>query len=163
MLEECLSNRGTFIKLALIFDVVRVFAAGGWTYISSSEHLLFHEVCFVFYVVLSFIWMGIHTPLFYAAKVKPLKGNASDAAAKNILFSFRWKLVCATIQVTMFIVSLYFFLIEHQQKCLAGAYSKYALCEWILSACNILYDASCYLDFKNTYFTLPEKEKKGKE
>lgn len=36
---------------------------------SSSEYLFFHEVSFVIYVVGSFVWALIHTPLFYATKV----------------------------------------------------------------------------------------------
>jgi len=165
MLQELLPDRSGILKIAFILDMLRIFAAGGWTYISSSEFLLVHEVCFVLYVVLSFLWVGLHTWLFYSAKVKPLKNSNSSveqANSNNALFSFRWKLVCAIVQLVMFLISLYYFLIEHQQKCLPGAYSKYALCEWVLSAANILYDASCYLDFKSSYFTLAKEKVKSK-
>lgn len=72
--------------------------------------------------------------------------------------SYYWKLSCLVLHIVFFFVSLYYFLIEHQQYCMAGGYSRYALCEWSMSFCNILYDASGYLDFEGTHITLSEED-----
>jgi len=160
LLEALSSSRKskTLIKTALLVDWLRIAAAGGWTYISSSEYNFEHSVCYIIYVVFSFIYMGIHTPLFYQAKVSTSVSFTSKQQS-NHQFSYKWKTTCFVLHILLFFVSLYFFLIEHQKYCLPGSYSRYALCEWILSACNILYDTSYYLDFEGSHFTL-EQEKR---
>jgi hypothetical protein len=60
------------IEIGLFMDVLRVLAAAGWTYISSSEYLFYHEICFVIYIVFSLFWCGFHTYLFKKFKINHL-------------------------------------------------------------------------------------------
>ncbi len=166
LLSDALPSRKAIIKTAFIIDVSRIVAAGGWTFISSSEYNFEHSVCYVIYAVSSFVYMAIHTPLFYQTK-----GKTGSRIESTFTMSYRWKQVMFILHVLMFFVSLYFFLIEHQQHCMPGGtyitcpltisgYSRYALCEWVLSVCNVLYDTSSYLDFDGYYITLEEQEKR---
>jgi len=157
LLQEALPEKKSLIKTALALDVTRIISAGLWTYISSTDYNEFHSVNYVLYMVLSFVWCGIHTPLFFKAKVE---NHTGELHYKRNVYSYKWKRNCLWVQFGMFAVSLYFFIYEHNMNCFAGAYSKYALCEWVLSAANILYDLSCYLDFQESYLTLEQEKKK---
>jgi hypothetical protein len=118
LLFDSIPAKKTLIKVALFIDLSRIAAAGGWTYISSSEYLFEHSVCYVIYAVFSFVFMGIHTPLFFQARLKDNKLDPKQhAKAKK---SYYFKLSCLWLHVIFFFVSLYFFLIEHQTHCMAG-------------------------------------------
>lgn len=115
---DSLPSRKKLIQSSLIIDLTRIAAAGGWTYISSSEYLFEHSVCYVIYAVFSFVFMGIHTPLFFQARLKD-KQHEPKVHAK-IKKSYYFKLTCLVLHVLFFFVSLYFFLIEHNKHCMAG-------------------------------------------
>jgi hypothetical protein len=142
ILVDSLASQKSLIKSALVVDLLRIGAAGGWTYISSSEYNFEHSVCFVLYVLFSLIYMTIHTPLFYKAKIASPSSSTTTKGHTRLSGiaqkSYKWKAICFGGHIVFFLISLYFFLIEHQKHCMPGGYSRYALCEWILSAFNIL-------------------------
>jgi len=150
--QRVLKNHPFLVKLLFIPDFLRIFAAAGWTYVSSSEYLFIHEVCFVCYVLSSLIWCGIHTSMFRSAIIS--KSKSMNPEILRFQRSYRWKLSCFFIQLIAFFISLYFFLVEHRYYCMKGAYSRYAICEWIFSAANIIYDTMCYMDFEGSYFEI---------
>lgn len=99
-----------FNNLAFIFDIMRIFTAGMWIYVSSSEHLFTHEVSFVGYVLFSMLFMIVHTILFYKAKASKPRAHPVDQA------SFKWKLGLAIPHCTLFFASLHFFF-QHTLDC----------------------------------------------
>jgi len=73
--------------------------------------------------------------------------------------SYNMKWWFALIQGIAFFCSLYYYF-DHINHCTPAAYSKYALLEWILSACNILFDATAYFDLENSYLAVGFREEK---
>ncbi|KAN0021854.1 hypothetical protein ACTFIV_009099 [Dictyostelium citrinum] len=161
---------GYLIPMSTVFDTIRVFSAGGWIYISSSEHLFSHQVGFVSYVIFSFLYMYTHCAVLYHTKIKfrpgfenqsissiILKGNYSPKTQKD-LFSFKWKAILGVAHFLLFVGSLKYF-VDHTFYCVYLSYSKYSIFEWLLATTNILYDTLTYLDFDGLYFTLHREKK----
>jgi hypothetical protein len=155
------------LKIGIFIDIIRIFAAGGWTYISSSEYLLYHDICFVLYISFSFLWFFIHTSLFKITKIHPIMKNQQNynmisLENKRIIKSYNIKWWCFLIQFITFIISVYIYIVEHNLKCTAGAYSFYSLLEWLLAICNICYDTSSYLDFQKYNLSINYEEEPKK-
>jgi len=139
------------IKWAFIFDFSRILCAGIWTYVSSSDHLLIHEVFYVFYVLLSFTFMTMHTWLYSKSASQAIQGDSKGAniqpSESNLSYqSYKWKYRFCFTQWLMFCFSLFFFY-QHNVNCRPGAYSMYALVEWTLAICNVFYEATYIFDF----------------
>jgi len=156
LLDRAIPDRKAYIVMEFAIDILRIFAAGGWTYISSSEYLLIHEICFVCYVLFSFIYCGMHLSTHHQAYIQ--NSNQEGQKLERLKRSYFWKRIFVWVQFLCFAAMLYYFY-EHRMYCTTAAYSKYALLEWILSMCNILYDATYYWDFQGHYFTLSNDEK----
>ncbi|EGC38376.1 hypothetical protein DICPUDRAFT_28771 [Dictyostelium purpureum] len=166
---EATKRLNYLIPLSTIFDTIRVFSAGGWIYISSSEHLFSHQVGFVSYVIFSFLYMYTHCVVLYLTKIKfrPGQDNSSltsiilgsySPSTQKDLFSFKWKVILGVTHFLLFIGSLKYF-VDHTFYCVYLSYSKYSIFEWLLAITNIFYDTLTFLDFDGLFFTL-HKEKK---
>eukprot|EP01132_Coremiostelium_polycephalum_P006661 gene6661-8240_t len=137
----------TLVPLSTVFDTIRVFSAGGWIYISSSEHLFSHQVGFVSYVIFSFLFMYTHSAVLYHSKIK-FKYTTHGSGSNRGLLS----LILPNYS------SLKYF-VDHTFYCVYLSYSKYSIFEWLLAFTNVAYDTLTYFDFEGLYFTL-HKEKK---
>eukprot|EP01133_Synstelium_polycarpum_P003826 gene3826-4417_t len=160
------------IPLSTIFDTIRVFSAGGWIYISSSEHLFAHQIGFVSFVIFSFAFTYTHTAVIYHTRIK-FKHNASgnrsilsliipnySPRTQKDLFSFKWKVILGVTHFLLFIGSLKYF-VDHTFYCVYLSYSKYSIFEWLLACANVGYDTLTYLDFEGLYFTLHRESVKN--
>eukprot|EP01112_Ceratiomyxa_fruticulosa_P004888 TRINITY_DN15451_c0_g1_i1.p1 TRINITY_DN15451_c0_g1~~TRINITY_DN15451_c0_g1_i1.p1 ORF type:complete len:261 (-),score=27.06 TRINITY_DN15451_c0_g1_i1:74-796(-) len=129
--------------ISAVLDIIRIFSAGGWIYITSSDFLRFHEVSFILYVLSSFIYMGTHCTLFYQVRISQHRrgGRPVNAPSPSDQKSLRWKLIFFALHVILFFSSLHFFF-EHILHCVPAAYSYYALFEWVLAFCNVAFDAT---------------------
>ncbi|KAF2071534.1 hypothetical protein CYY_007159 [Polysphondylium violaceum] len=171
MVLQSINALNYLIPLSTVFDTIRVFSAGVWIYVSSSEHLFSHQVGFVSYVIFSFAFMYTHTAVLYHTKIKfkpgmegqsPWKiilGANYSASTQKDLFSFKWKAISGVVHFLLFIGSLKYF-VDHTFYCVYLSYSKYSIFEWLLAFTNVFYDSLTYLDFEGLYFTL-HKEKKS--
>jgi len=140
----------SFNSVATFLDAMRIFTAGMWIYVTSSEDLIVHEVSFVLYVLSSIIFTVVHTILFYQVKINKPRPHPRDVT------SFKWKLGLGITHGVLFFSSLHFFF-EHL-NCKQYAYSKYAIMEWILAVCNVGFDMMMYIDFRAVTFKM-HKEK----
>eukprot|EP01065_Artemidia_motanka_P018218 TRINITY_DN21549_c0_g1_i1.p1 TRINITY_DN21549_c0_g1~~TRINITY_DN21549_c0_g1_i1.p1 ORF type:complete len:985 (+),score=269.31 TRINITY_DN21549_c0_g1_i1:50-2956(+) len=141
------STRRCDVTTGFYFDLIRIVAAGMWTYVSSSEHLLVHEVAFVLYVVAGFVAQGAQTSAAFRVSRLP------SAASERLRWSFRAKAFLFGGQV-LFACGVGYFFVEHRTYCLPGGYSKSTLCEWCFSACNVLYDLTCMHDLRGMAFSV---------
>eukprot|EP01116_Phalansterium_solitarium_P018303 TRINITY_DN4810_c0_g1_i1.p1 TRINITY_DN4810_c0_g1~~TRINITY_DN4810_c0_g1_i1.p1 ORF type:complete len:261 (-),score=99.49 TRINITY_DN4810_c0_g1_i1:287-1069(-) len=146
------SEKALRTKAVYLIDWARVLAAGGWTYISSSEDNDIHSLFFVIYVLGSFAYSILYTPLFYEARIK--RAAVKDSAEyQRFVMSYRLKLACCLIQIGC-VPFLAYTHVLHNEYCTPGAYSFYAIFEWILSAANIFYDHTFYFDYQGVFWTL---------
>eukprot|EP00755_Sulcionema_specki_P027726 Sspe_Gene.17043::Locus_6039_Transcript_1_1_Confidence_1.000_Length_679::g.17043::m.17043 len=96
------------VGISFVFDIVRIVAAGMWTYVSSSEHLLVHEVAFVVYVVAGFLFQCLQTVVAF---------RLSRAHNKTIFrTAFRAKATLLALQVA-FACGVGFFFVQHRSHC----------------------------------------------
>eukprot|EP01062_Namystynia_karyoxenos_P042610 TRINITY_DN31191_c0_g1_i1.p1 TRINITY_DN31191_c0_g1~~TRINITY_DN31191_c0_g1_i1.p1 ORF type:complete len:998 (+),score=284.46 TRINITY_DN31191_c0_g1_i1:107-3100(+) len=128
------------------FDLVRIVAAGMWTYVSSGEHLLVHEVAFVVYVVAGFIAQAAQT----SAAARAARACTSQPRLRS---SFRAKAALLSVQVVAACGVGYFF-VQHRRHCAPGGYSRSTVCEWIFSTANVLYDLTCAWDLRGVAFSI---------
>ncbi|EFA76248.1 transmembrane protein [Heterostelium album PN500] len=142
---ESMRKLAFLIPVSTVLDTLRVFAAGGWIYISSSEALFPHQVGFVSYVIFSFAFIS-STDITLTATGHSL--NSSPAATAP-----RHKRICSPSSG-----SVYSYFVDHTFYCVYLSYSKYSIFEWLLAFTNVGYDTLTYLEFEGLYFTL-HKEK----
>ncbi|KYR00173.1 S60 ribosomal protein L12 [Tieghemostelium lacteum] len=161
-LNASIKSITTLIPLCTIFDTLRVFSAGVWIYVSSSEWLFFHQCGFVSYVIFSFLYMYTYTSLFYQTRIKfkvqhttfwSLIFKSYDRKTQKELFSLKWKVIVGITHFLLFISSLKYF-VDHEFHCVYLAYSKYSVFEWSLAIFNVGYDILTYFDLDSLYFTL---------
>eukprot|EP00741_Cyanophora_paradoxa_P016363 tig00020912_g15799.t1 len=119
-------------NLAVAF--ARTWAAGFWIYVTSSDFHSFHISAFVGYLLTSMLNMIFTTILAFKSRQRDRK----SPYAKTI-FLLGHQLAWWT--------ALYFYL-EHKDE-EPGAYSYYAMCEWTVGICDVLFEASGWLDFRD--------------
>ena len=143
------SGRSWDINIGLVCDCIRIFSAGIWTYVASSEHLLIHEVAFVVYLVSGFLCQSLQTLVAYRIhKAHPGKQNFQKA--------YRSKLLLYVLQI-VFAIGVGVLFHRHRTYCLPGGYSLANMSEWAFSTCNVLYDYKGYLDLEGLTFTIALK------
>ncbi|GAA5996073.1 Cwh43p [Rhodotorula paludigena] len=119
---------------------VRTVSCGGWVFITSSDHGDAHDIFMVLYIVLNLPYMILHT-IFTPAK------TTSKTLRRVLGTSFF---------ATLF--PLVYFYIQHKQKRIAGAYSVYALFEWLLIILDVSFDSIFILDYSPPSNALPPLE-----
>ena len=133
------------------------FALGLLTAVSSSEHLLVHEVAFGTFALASVVNMYLTCSLLGTAVGAAGKGDAGgrregggggssggsssvgrdkgwgDRVSKQR--SFTWRRACSLAAAGSLAVALYFFY-AHNAYCISYGYSLFALFEWLFVAAN---------------------------
>ncbi|GAM25907.1 hypothetical protein SAMD00019534_090820 [Acytostelium subglobosum LB1] len=168
--HESVRKLDWLIPVSTVLDVLRVFAAGGWIYISSSEHLFAHQIGFVSYVIFSFAFMYTHSAVLYHTRIKfkyNAQGNRSlssllltsySSKTQKDIFSWKWKVILGITHFLLFVGSLKYF-VDHTFYCVYLSYSKYSIFEWLLAFTNVGYDTLTFLEFDGLYFTLHRDKK----
>lgn len=121
-------------KLPLILfvvGVVRTFTCGGWTYITSTDDHDWHDIFMISYIVLTLPWMVLAT----------VTSRPQSKARKH-------RRIVGITFFSMLIPLIYLF-IQHKVHRVAGAYTKYAFCEWSLILLDVAFDAGSAYDFSN--------------
>ncbi|GAV54420.1 hypothetical protein ZYGR_0AL01520 [Zygosaccharomyces rouxii] len=110
----------------LIIGLVRTVSCGGWVYITRTDDQDVHDLFMILYIALKLPW--------------------DVCVIRSSEKSKKWrKLISASFFVTM--VPLVQFFVRHKVHIVPGAYSIYALFEWLLIALDIAFDAFSIEDF----------------
>ncbi|XP_055333657.1 post-GPI attachment to proteins factor 2-like [Paramacrobiotus metropolitanus] len=111
------------------------------TYVSSTENYKIHEAMFVCFVAFSVCYMIDTLFLFW----RLCREYSADTDLKK---SLRYKFVFFVVNVSVFLISLYFFF-RHNWYCEPGVYTMFAICEYLVVLSNIAFHGTAYLDFKD--------------
>lgn len=118
-------------KIIFWIGVFRTFTCGGWTYVTSTDDHHWHDIFMVSYLVATVPWtlgcLALSPPHPEAIKYRKIMAG-----------SFFGMLVPLT----------YFFL-QHKIHKVAGAYTTYAFCEWIVVLLDVGFDAVTVYDFSS--------------
>lgn len=85
-------------------------------------------------------------------KERKLKHVKIASLKESYSFSLKFKSVCLSIMIILGGIAAYFYLL-YQSK-VFGAFSKYALLEWVILIFELLFDLTAYWDFKGLNITL---------
>lgn len=121
---------------AFICGVVRTFTCGGWVYITSTDDHDAHDVFMIAYIVLTLPW-EICTTLLSPKGLTQRRGRFWTS------FTF----------FAMLVPLIYWF-IQHKVHIVAGAYSYYAYCEWLLIFLDVAFDTWSVIDFSDLLVTI---------
>ncbi|GAA95765.1 uncharacterized protein L969DRAFT_22304 [Mixia osmundae IAM 14324] len=119
----------------LLVGTLRSIAAGGFTYVTSSDDPYAHDVFMISYLVLTILWQGI---CWYAS-----------GTVQARLWRKRF-----TVSFYATLVPLVYWYIQHKVKRQAGAYSIYSLFEWSIIIQDVLFDAANYFDLEGLAVTV---------
>ncbi|KAK3720608.1 Protein cwh43 [Vermiconidia calcicola] len=139
----CLTNRpgSTLPKVVAGVGVFRTLTCGGWTYVTSTDDHMRHDIFMVSYLVATIPWtlgcLALSPPNPTAIKYRKYFASAFFATL---------------------VPSLYFFL-QHKIHRVPGAYTIYAFFEWSLVLLDVGFDAVTAVDFKS--FEVVIKDVKG--
>lgn len=128
--------------MLFVVDGARIFAAGGWIFVSSKESMAVHVMSFIIYVFLS---------ILVAMLLPVLLGRLADLPRTTALAKAQL-LRARTAKRSLLLVqgaALLYAIVAHgrHRRCVPGAYSHFALAEWAFALGNILFDGSTFLEF----------------
>lgn len=116
--------------ILLLVGVLRTFTCGGWTYITSTDDHDWHDIFMISYIVLTLPWMVLAT-------ITSRPQSSARKYRRNVGITF----------FSMLVPLIYLF-VQHKVHRVAGAYTKYAFCEWSLIILDIAFDAGTAYDFE---------------
>ncbi|KAK6442875.1 Protein cwh43 [Oleoguttula sp. CCFEE 5521] len=130
-LNYCVTNRqGSFLpKFVAAVGVFRTFTCGGWTYVTSTDGHMAHDVFMVAYLVATIPWTVGNIALSPA-------GTRSLRLRKYFGAGF-----------FLMLVPLTYFFLQHKIHRVPGAYTTYAMCEWLVVLLDVAFDAVTAVDF----------------
>ncbi|KAH8923686.1 hypothetical protein BT69DRAFT_1349992 [Atractiella rhizophila] len=124
-------------KWTVLAGFIRTLMCAGWVYITSTDDHDWHDIYMISYMVLTIPWMYGCTTLT-APSLPHIKK--------------RRILVAGTFFGT--IVPLIYLFIQHKVHRVAGAYSKYAICEWTLVFSDVIFDSLTSEEFSRFKLTI---------
>ncbi|CAG8578342.1 5886_t:CDS:10 [Ambispora leptoticha] len=119
-------------KIHAIVGIIRTFSCGGWTYITSTEDHLIHDIAMITYVVLTLPWM------LGCLAIAPPHNKQAQSYRRWLVFLFFGTLV-----------PMIYFYIRHKSYAIPGAYTIYAFHEWSLIFYDLAFDAISLYDFNS--------------
>mgnify|MGYP001761897066 FL=1 len=120
----------------LAVGMLRTFSCGGWVYVTSTDHSLFHDAMMGTYLGLTPPWM-----ILCATSLGPGVPDAVHKRAQRL----RMLSAGAFYACTPFMVHLY---LRHKRDHVPGMYTYYSLLEWSLVVLDVLYDAASAWDLE---------------
>ncbi|ORX62853.1 hypothetical protein DM01DRAFT_1297685 [Hesseltinella vesiculosa] len=126
-----------FGKFLLVVGLIRTLSCGGWTYITSTDDHLAHDIAMVVYLLCTLPWqLGTlyTTPGKYPAARK-------------------WRRIFTCAFFGSLPPMIYYF-IQHKVHRIPGAYTTYAFFEWSLILYDVAFDAVTAIDFQNFEFNI---------
>ncbi|KAI8342279.1 Frag1/DRAM/Sfk1 family-domain-containing protein [Chlamydoabsidia padenii] len=131
------SSSPAFGKFLLIVGLVRTISCGGWTYITSTDDHLAHDIAMIVYLVCTLPWQlgSLYTT--------PKRNHAA----------LKWRRFFTMAFFASLPPMIYFFL-QHKIHKVPGAYTTYAFFEWSLILYDVAFDAVTALDFQTFEFTI---------
>lgn len=138
-LLAALQGRPKRAAFLLVVGILRTFSCGGWIFVTSSDHALLHDVTMGLYIGLTPIWMAA---CFVSLAPAP---DSKHAEAHQIAQRVRTYAAIAFYSCTPFMVRLY---LRHRRDNVKGAYTDYAMFEWLLVVFDVLFDMGSVWDLK---------------
>ncbi|KAI8081732.1 Frag1/DRAM/Sfk1 family-domain-containing protein [Halteromyces radiatus] len=131
------SSSPAFGKFLLIVGLVRTISCGGWTYITSTDDHLAHDIAMIVYLICTLPWQlgGLYTT--------PIRNPAA----------LKWRRFFTIAFFASLPPMIYFFL-QHKVHKIPGAYTTYAFFEWSLILYDVAFDAVTALDFQTFEFSI---------
>jgi hypothetical protein len=123
------ASQDSMANIMLIVGLARTFACGGFVYVTTSDDHSWHDMARITYITLTVGWV------FGLVKYGPLKDGSSSMLRRRIAIA---------MMIVFALMGHYFS--QHRVYQVPGAYSKYALLEWILVTLDIAFDAASIKD-----------------
>ncbi|CAO3617811.1 unnamed protein product [Cunninghamella blakesleeana] len=131
------SSSPGFGKFLLATGIIRTISCGGWTYITSTDDHMSHDVAMVIYLLCTLPWqLGV----LYTTP----KNNAAG---------LKWRRFFTIAFFASLPPMIYFFL-QHKVHRVPGAYTTYAFFEWSLILYDVAFDAVTAIDFQSFEFLI---------
>jgi hypothetical protein len=102
-------------QVMLFLDLLRVVLAGCWTFVSSSEHWMFHAWSFIFYGVTSGFHMKVFNDLIFETKIAN-----HEHVSPTLLKSYNIKRFLLQWQFWVSMVNIVIYLVPHYSYCAPG-------------------------------------------
>ena len=113
-----------------VAHLVEQLALGLLTAISSSEHLLLHEVAFGTFALAGMVNMGLTCSLLEGGR-----GARGGGGGEGVGGSLKWRRACALMALASLVLAICFFYV-HNAYCISYGYSLFALFEWLFVLAN---------------------------
>ncbi|KAF2870983.1 calcofluor white hypersensitive protein precursor [Massariosphaeria phaeospora] len=126
-----LTNRpnSSLPKFVAAAGVFRTITCGGWTYITSTDDHNWHDIFMVSYILATLPWT---------------LGCLALSPRTPTALKYR-KIFAGSFFATL--VPLMYFFLQHKVHRVAGAYTIYALFEWVLVLLDVAFDAVTMIEF----------------
>eukprot|EP00698_Gefionella_okellyi_P013884 TRINITY_DN3838_c0_g1_i1.p1 TRINITY_DN3838_c0_g1~~TRINITY_DN3838_c0_g1_i1.p1 ORF type:complete len:993 (+),score=257.64 TRINITY_DN3838_c0_g1_i1:46-3024(+) len=136
-----------FARATAVTAIARLLSAGGWIFVSSSDHAIVHAVSMGVYLFACNFYMAFHVHL---SVMLDLHERGKGATWRQVIV-FWWRMLFFVGFLTTMAIALnYFYLHKGLQQ--IGAYAWYSVFEWGLVVCDVGFDAACILDFAGITF-----------
>jgi post-GPI attachment to proteins factor 2 len=109
----------------------------GLTYIANIENYPVHEKLFILFMISSLLYELLTIIVFRWCH--PTMNN-------HIMKSYNLKRICFVL-IIVFTAGMLYFFYYHRFHCIAGAFTKFACCEYVIVVLNITYHYSSVHDF----------------
>ncbi|XP_071086868.1 post-GPI attachment to proteins factor 2-like isoform X1 [Haliotis cracherodii] len=134
----------TLAALCTFLHICENMALIGLTYVSSTENHDLHERFFILFMLCSLTYMLLTTYVFSWGR----SANGRSISHTEMK-SLRHKATLFLFNISVFMFAVYLFF-RHNAYCEPGAYSWFALCEYLIVLSNVCFHGTMILDF-NTY------------